>query len=55
MLPLNRADEDEQSSWQREWLLSLHGWADLVLTLVSVCSDMSVFRSAAAGGGDRLV
>lgn len=36
-------------------LLVLHGWADLALTLVSVCNDMSVFRSTANAGDERLV
>lgn len=36
-------------------MLALHGWADLALTLGFVCSDMSVFRSTASAGDDRLV
>lgn len=35
-------------------LVVLHGWADPALTLGSVCSDMSVLRSAASAGADRL-
>lgn len=43
------------SSWQGKWVLVLHGWADLGLTFSAVCCDMSVLRSAAPTGDDRLV
>ncbi len=45
----------ERSSWKGKWVLVLHGWAGLALSLGPLCSDMSVLRSAASVGDDRLI